>query len=506
MSPTQTTRIAPVGCLVALMLLLQTDHHACAQGVDSVPPLVIPRETPAQQSPEIRRRPEIRERPDLPLSTPQAGFVISLRSELLRGFVNRQVVTSDDVVTRVMEADVRGVQTTTTNIELCSSRCDSLARLDLVATGTVNSNTVGYTPRARVNTAGHHTFQIRKPVYFDGRHFMTKRAFGSLQARQVPQAVQSIASGVPLIGKLGDQIAWREVYRRMPRSDAITVRRVAEQVLPRVNDGIDAELRKTNRRWADIRRTLARSFPTDELNWSAASTEDSFSVFVRNPSVELPSAQSLHSAMDDVELAAIVLADSAVNRWFRVQPIAGVTIPDTAFQEVVSAVKSADSKFSALVAALKNPALLQSEPRMFSVRLADESPVALAFDYGELELQLRYQIVPKAGVASQVQQMRIRLTGSGETDGKWSLNLTDVTVDPADDSEPVDTWTQLFRDQAALMKQLIPPTVFSRSLDLSKMHEKLPVVELHRIQTDRGWLRISLRQQEIDEQMTRRSP
>lgn len=484
---------------MSLLLPLLVTAPSRAQIQFPSQPLVIPMESQPTPPTVIRRRPE------LPTSKPTAGFAVTLRTDLLQEFVNRQTTSTDNVVTQVMEADVRGVQTTTTNIALTPSRSDDVARLDLLATGTVCSNTVGFTPQARVATAGNHTFSIRKPVYFDGRQFLTKKAFGNVKVKQVPQSVNTVATGVPLIGQIGDRIAWREVYRRMPTSDAIVVRKVADDVLPKVNDGIDKELAKLNQSWANLRRSVEQTYSGDRIDWKAVSAENSFAVNARNSAVDLPAKQTLHSPLDDSEVASVVVADAAINRWLAVQPINGITIPDAALQHLFTSVWSTENKVAAALHELQNPDLLTSEPLMFSLRLADESPVTMGFDYGELELRLRYQILPKTGVAGQMQQMNVRVRGRGESDGRWSLLLTDVSVDPADKSEPADSWTTLVRNQAAQMTTLIPPTILPRTIDLPRLHEKLPKVQLHRIQTDSGWLRVSLRRINADELMTRRS-
>ena len=202
---------------------------------------------------------------------------ITLRTELLSPFVDGQTVKSNNVATQVMEADVRGVQTTMTTIRLQSTSNSTMAQLNISAQGTVSSNTIGYTSQAIIATAGSHTFDIIKPVYFDCNQFLTKPAYGGLQARQYPQAVNGVASGVPLVGRIGDRIAWNQVYQRMPQSDSIVVRRVADDVLPEVNSSVDKELFRLNKGLRDIRSQLDRIFGSDQLVWTANSTASSFS-------------------------------------------------------------------------------------------------------------------------------------------------------------------------------------------------------------------------------------
>ncbi len=109
------------------------------------------------------------------------GLSISVRAALLGEFINRDTVENNDVSTRILEADVRGVQTTKTAIRLESKDCPSVARLEIVATGNVVSNTVGYTRQAQITTVGSHTFNVRKPVFFDGNRFSTRPAWPNRQ-------------------------------------------------------------------------------------------------------------------------------------------------------------------------------------------------------------------------------------------------------------------------------------------------------------------------------------
>ena len=147
------------------------------------------------------------------------GLSITLGTELLSSMVARDSVENDDVVTRVLDADVRGTKSTTTRVQLRTLENSRTGHMEIVTRGTVRSQTVGVTRQAQVSTAGTHSFDVRKPIFFDGTKFSTKSAHGSLQVRQFPQAVNTAASALPLFGPIGNQIAWNQVQRRMPAAE-----------------------------------------------------------------------------------------------------------------------------------------------------------------------------------------------------------------------------------------------------------------------------------------------
>lgn len=437
---------------------------------------------------------------------PAAGLSLVLRTSLLDDVVRQQTVTSDPVMTRVLEADVRGTQTTTSDTCTQPVLSRQMARIDVVTTGMVQSSTIGFTPQARIASLGNHTFSIRKPVYFDGRLFRTKRAYGNVQVRQQPQGVNTAASGVPLVGPLGDNIAWKEVLRRMPESDAVVVRQLADEVLPKVNDRVDQQLRELNRRWSVVREFVDRTFATEQPRWTASSSLESVTVSVRNSQVVLPAESSITEQLQGPESIAVVLADSAVNRWLALQPIGGLTLSDTALQNVMESARDAKGRTAAVLAALSKPAELMAEPRMFSIRMADQSAVSLAFAGGSVATRVLFQIVPKDGLPGPMQQLTIRTTGRSESDGSWSLMVSGIEVQALDGDQPAGAIEDLISRQAGQIVSRIPPINVPRVIDTKRWHEKLPLMQLHRIQTDGGWLRISFGRAGTQGQFTRRNP
>lgn len=450
-------------------------------------------DTPVQADHSANFRPDVVERSMLP-----AEVSVSLDVSLLRRFVDRTTVESDNVATCVMEADVRGTQTTTTGIQLECVPGEDKAYFSVRAQGTVASSTVGMTPQARITSLGQHTFNVVKPVIFDGERFLTKPAYGTLQAHQTPQAVQSLASGVPLLGRIGDQIAWNEVYRRMPASDSIVVRRVADDVLPKVNRGIDNELVRLNQSWQVLRQSVDQFVPDSRHQWTAQTSERDILITVRDIANvfavdQSRAVDSVRPHVTDREAAVLTVSDTAVNSWLEKQPWRGATITDTGLQELVRTVQATEKpNLQQLLTALKRLTRVSTEPMLFSIKLSDEQPVELAFIDGICAVRLRFQIVPKGGMPSQMHLVEIRLQGEATEADQWSIAVRDINAGPASRQELPDAWTALMNQQAAQLLNHIPPTVLPRRFNLTSMHEKLPPLRLYRIQTADGWLRISV--------------
>lgn len=458
----------------------------CSGIILAQPPLIIPDTS----------QPAASEQAPMSDATVPADASLSISTNLLSALISQKTVENDDVATRVLQADVRGVQTTTTSVTIETQSDRQQARFDLVARGNVNSNTIGVTPQARISTQGSHTFSVRKPVYFDGRLFRTKAAFGRLQARQVPQNVQSIATGIPLIGNVGNQIAWREVLRRMPESDAVVVRRVADDVMPKFNRRTDEKLAAINVAWAEIRAQIDR-VAGSRIAWTARTGKDKFRLEARGTASSALSSP-FPGTLREEESCSVVLSGTAMNEVLEDLPIAGQTLTDTSLKALVDSVKSNTEGVAGLLPALRN-LTADTEPVLFSIQLAQHQPLTVWFDGGALTVRLRLRIIPKAGAAGQWIQLEVPVRGATVSKGIWTLKATEITCSPVDEGEQPDQWTRMIQTQASQITKLAQPPSIPRTVNLNALFSRtgdeanLPDIELHRILMSRNWLRVSFR-------------
>ena len=419
---------------------------------------------------------------------------ITIATPLLARFVNDEQVKSKPVVTQVMEANVSGTQTTTTKVMLRSVDSSSRAELQIQTEGTVSSTTVGVTRQATINTLGSHTFQVTKPVYFDGRQFLTNQAYGSLQARQFPQAVNAnVGRSFPLLGRLGNQIAWNQVQRRMPISDAIVVRKVADDVLPSVNQSVDTELIKLNRRWSEFNQKLSRISLLPTLNWSTASTSDSVTIAVSNPEIHsrIMRSSSLTDALREEEVCAVLLDELAVNHWLDRQNLKGLQISDADIRQLVQQLPELMKQPAQLIELFRSDSESGRPALLFSVKLATEQPLRIQFRDGKFFVTVRFQLLPRLGQPSIFQEIRISLQGEPAEGDRWAIAMKDADVRPLDEGVEPDTWTTLIQAQLDTLLQNQQRSGMSRVLKASAWDDRFPDLKLDRIQAVGGSLRVA---------------
>ncbi|MCA9048677.1 MAG: hypothetical protein KDA89_08110, partial [Planctomycetaceae bacterium] len=443
---------------------------------------------------------------------------LCLSADLLSRLVDRRTVESGPVSTFVMEADVRGSQTTTTSVRLRCVPDAQIAHLEILASGIVSSSTVGYTPQAQVMSSGSHTFQIVKPVYFDGTRLLTKQGFGTIQARQCPQSVRTGVSGLPLIGPLGDRYAWSEMLRRMPTSDAIVVRQVADDVLPKVNSQVDGELADLNQNWQTFRTQVEQSL-SDRVTWSARSRQDDILLTLNTTAGPVGAAVGVDADCWSTAPEAVVLMvhENLINRLLSRLPYGGMTITDTSLQQLVQAAGAPEADRSAALAKVFRELKYESgTAKMFSIRTADQMPLAVSFERDQVVLQLRFRILPKSGRPFQMMVLNIALQADGPAGEPHSLRVRQMTAEPFDRNEEPDKWTTLINQQASEIVNHLPPVALPQRFDLfpspttgtspiAQEHslsgvsssgdtttEGLPAFVIHRMQSRDGRLRVSL--------------
>lgn len=421
-------------------------------------------------------------------------LTITVSTPLLARFVNKETVKSKPVDTRVLQANVSGTQTTTTNIVLASVDSNQRAELLVKTEGTVATSTVGVTRQATINTLGSHTFQVSKPVYFDGYQFLTKQAYGSMQARQFPQSVNTnVGRTFPLLGQLGNQIAWNQIYRRMPKSDAIVVRKVADDVLPSVNKSVDEELIKLNRTWSAFNRRLSQISLIPKLDWSAASTENSITIAVSNPEIDsrILRASSLNAELRPREACCVLLDELAVNHWIARQQLEGLEVSDADLQQLAVQLPTLLKQPAQLLKALRQDPQSARPALLFTVRLALDRPLRIQFRDGHLFVKLRFQLLPTLGQPSIVQEVEVRLQGEPAESDQWAMAIRDATVRSANAAVEPDNWTNVIQVQLDNLLQNQKPSAMSRILQASAWDERFPDLKLDRIQSVDGFLRVA---------------
>ena len=398
---------------------------------------------------------------------------VTMRLGYLQQTWNRHVVEQDPVTTQVGEARVSGYQATTVDVSLSTSPSVGTARMSLHSSGHVQSNTLGVTQQAQVQSLGNHTFQLTKDILFDGRCFLTRRSHGSIQARTQPVAIRTALSGIPILEHFAQQIAWRETYRRQPRTNSIVVRQVADDVVPQFDDTVEKELAAANRELARNRERIAKLFPGQRLDYRADSTSDSLSL--RLGTLDKPGSVRTHKPLQHSVLKSnplpqedlvITLSDHVINDLIRQLPLAGQTIPDTGLLQLreLSFNQLPDSDPAALLSQLDKA--MDNEPRLFSIQLAD-IPLEVLFEHGRIAIVLRFRTLAKNGDPSPDHRLTIYVTGGGAGPGQWSIRVDEVDVRLDNLSDEESSMIGILQGQTRALEDL-PPTILPRRLSLKE--------------------------------------
>ncbi|QDU41148.1 hypothetical protein Mal4_55130 [Maioricimonas rarisocia] len=160
---------------------------------------------------------------------------------LMRRFIEETRLESGWINERVTEAHVTGYQCTnaTVSIDLKPSRDGAL--FDITLSGTVNSNATGTTDQARVHIVGNHYFRANKEVRFDGKEFYTYPAHVGVNANNRAVGATTKFSGVPLLGHIADNIAYKEANKRMPQANSAAAGKIYSQVKRQLDSEVDGQ-------------------------------------------------------------------------------------------------------------------------------------------------------------------------------------------------------------------------------------------------------------------------
>ncbi|MBL8815328.1 MAG: hypothetical protein JNL58_04815 [Planctomyces sp.] len=489
--------------------------------------LQIPLSVPASVSGDNRERPVV-------------GLVI--RSKLLEKVVAEERRETKPIRKIILGSQVTGTQSTITRVTGKVLTDSQRLRLELRNIGTVSSTTEGLNPQARVESTGSHSFDVIKPVYFDGAEWLTQRCYGTVRAQQTPVLVRSSASGAPLIGPAADQIAWQEVIRRGPQIDQAVAEDLANDVLPEIDVQTDTELTTLNEQWRLLRRTVRSSFPDVELRWQVRSSEELIvlvGIAQDTSGAEVNAgalAESLLSGtptLRDGEDVAVYFSDKAAGYLVnRIAPRGKIS--DSVIDEVLAEFENAESADTpgqaGMIASLlavkeRFETTTESPAAVYSLELAEQSPFEFQFESGRIRMITTMQVHPRFGLPSGWFRTLSEYQGATIDESMWTVRNTAVRTEaqdaftalkipvdelsaqgevssaepPQEDSSTaasplpaVSPWQTLIETTTKSLLSRIPEPRIPRTLELPGLNDKLPAARIHRIQCEDGWMRLSL--------------
>lgn len=469
-------------------------------------------------------------------SRPLFGFAI--RNALMEERFHRTRNEQEAVSKLLMNSNVTGSQSTVTETRLRIVPDDKSLRFELLNSGDVSSQTTGFNPQATVDSVGQHHFEITKPLWFDGRTFLTLPAHGTIQASQTPQRVFSTAGAtMPLLGPLSDRVAWNEVLRRTPLINQAVAEDVSKDVLPKINRIIDDDFARLQKSVTSAQRKVAAAFGETQLRWCSRSARDVISVWTQNaaalPEGTTPLMPAEAGAFRNDESVVGFISEAAVESLLAQYIPGGLKLTDKQLQklELPENTLGEESAFSldrllSISAALSSVA--SDDASLFTFELAPVNPFQVRFIDGDIRLITTFQIHPKGGAASGWMTTTFNLRGKRLSDEEWTVAIRSVDVEemsgsvvsdsptedldqliipaageeddkPAVDNANVTTvqagtvWLPIVRNAAQSLAEKIPPVRLPLEFDGSSVIPGAPRFRLAKIDSANGMLRVGLR-------------
>ena len=389
------------------------------------------------------------------VSLPQAGaqsddeplFAVSVRNTMLERRFVRTRTEQEPVVTNILNSEVQGQQSTTTETRIRILPDATRLRFDLISTGRVSSHTTGFNRQATIDSTGQHQFEITKPFWFDGSRFLTQPGHGTIRASQVPQRVVSaVGANMPLLRPLSDRMAWEQVHRRQAEINQAVAKDVSGTVLPKVDRIVDNEFAQLGLQLTQIQSQVESYLSAMPFRWTARSTDTSLSVAAVPQVSDLRATESTISATSFPPLAAdeeitFSISESVTTALLERFVPAGMILSDTQIESTLNVWNRAseDKWFMASLSQLYLQIHRNSsaEPKMFSIRLAKVQPLTVRFDRGFVCIDTSFQIIPKIGTPSVWMKITWRLRGQGISNDQWAVTLQHVDVSDPGESIPV---------------------------------------------------------------------
>ena len=282
----------------------------------------------------------------------------------------------------ILEARVSGRQTTQTRTNLVLVPDAGAARMNLLLTGENRSSTVGRTDQASVLTESRNLFQLEKPITFDGQQFLTASPGAYVWPEQQTRgAAATVGQNIPLVRRMASRIAYEEAARRRPAAQRIAADKLTQKVAGQFNSRTDAGLSKLQSVWQERALDGLTRLMMDPQA-PRTSTTASHMVLALPTSTARPATQPPPRWEDAGEAITLAVHESAINGAMARLGLEGRELQPGAWAELVGRVLP-----SAVVEAADEadaPAV-----SLATLRLLDRDPVAVRFERGRVEIELR---------------------------------------------------------------------------------------------------------------------
>jgi len=421
-------------------------------------------------------------RSDVPVLPPNYNLHAVVSETLINRILSQSDAETRGVQDRILGANIFGVQMTDTRLSVDCQPAPANMRLMMQLHGITRSNTVGIRQEARINTLGCYRFGVFKPVFFDARMFSTSSAMARVYAHNSNRGVRTPVTGTPLVGPLFDRFVYAAAERQKPQGEAIAARKLAEQVLPRFNRTIDAQLAELNGQLQVQIIEPLQKYEMQPDQQSLVSTDHYVRYSARSPSVSnRPIETSAPPAMPPGNLFCVheSLLALAIDRF----EFAGRAFTAQDLRWLTETLQ----RFGLAREDLSGPEL--NPVTDLATFVFDEvDPLRIRIDDGEIEVVSRVRIEPAIGNPLPLQQVRVTLVPVLEGD-VLTLQPRDIDVRGVDGAvEPGMMLIQgVVRDQ---VEKLLTSAEFNRTWTPPLTNVDEFSLRLRSLTADDGWLAI----------------
>jgi hypothetical protein len=297
----------------------------------------------------------------------------------------------------ILGASVRGTALTSGDVTLTSYESPDQITLDILLTGHITTNTLGYRKPVRVSTTGHTNYTATKRLTISDREFLATPAWASAQTRNHTNSIRK--TGGKFGRRLIEKIAWKKVSQKKGQSERIA----AQKTRRRISEGFDEQVLEALTRGrvnyeGKFRLPLVRrGFKPEEMHF--ASTSGVLTARMALTSVRQISTDALPPAKNPGNEITVQVHETAINNFLPFL-LSGVGMSQLAAdepQQLEGDVPDWLKKAAAERKELEPPPPAEAveersdeEFKPYRLEFNNEQPVSVSFDDGRLTLRLRF--------------------------------------------------------------------------------------------------------------------
>lgn len=420
------------------------------------------------------------------------NYRIYISEPFMNRLIDERRVDRSPVSDYILGASVSGNQSTVARISIDFKESPKIAWMDLVLTGTTQSNTVGVTEEATVWTSGYHTFHARQGATFNGDRFAVYgRTRIGVNANNRTTGFTTKYSRVPILGAFANSIASREIAKKRGQSEAIAAQKIRERVVPEFKKEVDDALAQANKDIND--RVISKLKESDLMpeTRSVRTTDhylllsgrvmspDELSGSMTNPS-EIPGTgltvrfheSLMNSAVDKISLAGRKMTSEEIKEEIR------NSISDFLGDNYDPELEKSGAQ-----------PMGKKKPSTDKFVFHPTDPIRLQVRNGKLNVVIRCGLEREGEEPIPMQIITVPLT-FGLT--KDDITITRGTVSVAPAAAPKDRAKQIVR--AGVMRKkiesAIPNETRKRTLTFERKGKKPIHVAITKIKTVNGWFTV----------------